>query len=131
MKKLRLVRQTEQDTCGAACLAMLAGSTEQKMLEFLTESGHFDNGTTKTDIRWALNKLGIFASRWWFKDGLWRTEKKALIHFAYSYYTVRLHWIIWYNKKYYDPSWGVLDELFHFSTGHNWQKVVEYLPIYD
>jgi hypothetical protein len=140
MAKIRMVRQTENRTCGPACLAMLAGSTEQKIKRFLVENRLFDGGMTVQQMRKALELLGICHSSWSWKDGLWRMEKKALIDYAYvtnltkkspEKCTINLHWLLWANKKYYDPSHGILDELYHFGTAHLWQKVVSYLPIYD
>lgn len=103
------------------------------MLEILGR--RFQNGTQPKHMKWALNRLGIETDDRWQKDGLWQFDKRALLRFAYADVTrirtdIFFHYIVWSDKKYYDPSWGVLNELFHFSTGNCWQKVHSYLPVY-
>jgi len=127
---MKLILQSKSTTCGPACLAMVAGTTEEKILELL--GNKFIDGLDHKYIHWALNKLYIPHSPW-FRDNKWGNCKEAIIEYTWSGRKYIMgHYFVFYKNKFYDPFYGKAN----FPTISNifsntWSKVERYTEIYS
>ena len=134
MKKVKWVKQSTLYTCGPACISMVSGVPESKIVDML--QGRLNKRGLKINhVYWCLNKLGILCSKPQSND-LWTLSKKCIIrlgsffHMNYRYVD-HGHVLVYYNKKFYDPYYGIRNNLFHDSLSNSWIKVTDYIDIYD
>jgi len=136
MRKINLVKQATRLSCGPACISMLTGIPEKEVITLVRSHYDYNCGLTSDNMLLVLKELGINCDDRWLKDGLWCYSPKALLRLTYFYYPngkyrIYGHFLIYYNKRYYDPGTGVRGELFHPSYAHDWIKVYEYLDIFE
>ncbi|MGF7012159.1 hypothetical protein M2146_002713 [Lachnospiraceae bacterium PF1-22] len=102
---MELVLQPTFQTCGQACVAMLAGVPIEDAIKTMRTSGPTSIG----QIIDALDYYGIGHA-----DRNVRLSKKnptlprtAILTVHMPEYT---HWVLYHNKQFYDPEFGLLDE---------------------
>ena len=131
-RKIKLVYQSSDTSCGPAVISMISGISEKKILEML--GYRFDKGLDPKYVSWILKKLNISCSGW-LRGGLWPFSKKAIL--VCNYFNnfnckwIDGHFIVFYKNKFYDPYWGVRKNLVHWSLSNDWVKVKKYIDIYD
>jgi hypothetical protein len=95
---MKLVRQEKLGECGAACLAMVVGSTLDAAREFL---GDASRGTVSTDLIDALAKAGVPS----IESIKWPSYSiPAILTVPSLNHPGLLHFIVWDGEKYLDPS---------------------------
>ena len=106
MKKINYIKQPTDYLCGQACVAMLAGVTVEEVISVMKN----DKGTGKKDIEKALNHYGISQAKTMTKaDNTSALPKVCILKVLLPKYG---HWILYYDGKYYDPEFGLMDELY-------------------
>lgn len=106
MKKINYMKQPTEYLCGQTCVAMLAGVTVEEVVSVMDN----DKGTGKKDIEKALNYYGIRQARTMTKaDNKSVLPKACILKVLLPGYG---HWILYYDGKYYDPEFGLMDELY-------------------
>ena len=129
---LKYVAQKSNYDCGPACISMVSGVPEKKVLDLLGKK--FDKGLKPEHMKWVLDKLKVPFSGW-HRDGLWDFSDKVILE--YSFFNnnctyVRGHYIVKYKNKYYDPAYGVRREFINpLAHPIDWVKIDRYLVIYD
>lgn len=129
---MKYVAQKNHYDCGPACISMVSGIPEDKVLKLLGKKFH--KGITHRVMSWALRQLDIPHSKW-LKDGGWCFSDKAILE--YSFFSLRDkyikgHYIIKYKNKYYDPAYGVRKEFLEPLVHRNdYVKVDCYIDIYN
>jgi len=109
---MKLVRQPNNSTlCGQACIATICNITlEQAIIDVGKK------GKTKTkDLIKGLKTNGVICGNR-RKNG-WPKGNAILFYKIQNFY----HWVLWYNKKFYDPNAGI------FKTLPNYLKKSKYL----
>ena len=118
MKKINYIKQPTDYLCGQACVAMLAGVTVEEVVAVMKN----DKGTGKKDIEKALNYYGIRQAKTMTKaDNSSVLPKVCILKVLLPKYG---HWILYYDGKYYDPEFGVMEEL------HQKARIQSYLEIF-
>lgn len=118
MKKINYIKQPTDYLCGQACVAMLAGVTVEEVVSVMKN----DKGTGKKDIEKALNYYGISQAKTLTKaDNSSVLPKVCILKVLLPQYA---HWILYYDGKYYDPEFGVMEELYQKA------KIQSYLEIF-
>ena len=117
---MRLVLQPTPETCGQACIAMIAGKDIDEVIKDMKTSGPTSIGQL-IDI---LDKYGIKHA-----ERNTRISKKNPIPHNYSILTIHAnkgytHWILLYDNKYYDPEFGLIDGEYTYG------KITSFLGIY-
>ncbi len=99
---MKLIKQKTKNSCGQACVAMIAGITLKKSIEIFGGIGR----TTTKQIKQALKQLGI-------KTGNRReriSQNKLLPYLCIVFIrwsdNGRGHWSVHENGKFYDPYFG-------------------------
>lgn len=106
MKKINYIKQPTGYLCGQACVAMLAGVSVEEVISVMQN----DKGTGKKDIEKALNHYGIRQAKTMTKaDNSSVLPKVCILKVLLPKYG---HWILYYDGKYYDPEFGLMDELY-------------------
>lgn len=106
MKKINYMKQPTEYLCGQTCVAMLAGVAVEEVVSVMNN----DKGTGKKDIEKALNYYGIRQARTMTKaDNKSVLPKVCILKVILPRYG---HWILYYDGKYYDPEFGLMDELY-------------------
>ena len=106
MKKINYIKQPTDYLCGQACVAMLAGVSTEEVV-FVMKN---DKGTGKKDIEKALNYYGIRQAKTMTKaDSSSVLPKACILKVLLPGYS---HWVLYYDGKYYDPEFGVMEELY-------------------
>ena len=106
MKEIQYIRQPTGYLCGQACVAMLAGVTVQEVVAVMNN----DKGTGKKDIARALSHYGIKQAKTMTKaDNTSPLPKVCILKVLLPGYG---HWILYYDGKYYDPEFGLMDALY-------------------
>ena len=106
MKKINYIKQSTDYLCGQACVAMLAGVSTEEVV-FVMKN---DKGTGKKDIEKALNYYGIRQAKTMTKaDSSSVLPKACILKVLLPGYS---HWVLYYDGKYYDPEFGVMEELY-------------------
>ncbi len=105
MKKINYIKQPTEYLCGQACVAMLADVTVEEVVSVMKN----EKGTGKKDIEKALNYYGISQAKTMTKaDNTSVLPKVCILKVLLPKYG---HWILYYDGKYYDPEFGVMEEL--------------------
>ena len=118
MKKIDYIKQPTEYLCGQACVAMLAGVTVEEVVSVMQN----DKGTGKKDIEKALNYYGIEQAKMMTKaDNFSVLPKVCILKVLLPKYS---HWILYYDGKYYDPEFGLMEELYHKA------RIQSYLEIF-
>ena len=118
MKKINDIKQPTEYLCGQACVAMLAGVTVEEVVSVMQN----DKGTGKKDIEKALNYYGIGQAKTMTKaDNFSVLPKVCILKVLLPKYG---HWILYYDGKYYDPEFGLMEELYHKA------RIQSYLEIF-
>ena len=102
MKEIKYIKQPTEYLCGQACVAMIANVSVEVM--------HNDKGTGKKDIEKALQHYGIAQAKTMTKaDNSTPLPSVCILKVLLPKYS---HWVLYYYGKYYDPEFGLLDELY-------------------
>lgn len=118
MKKINYIKQPTDYLCGQACVAMLAGVTVEEVVSVMKN----DKGTGKKDIEKALNYYGINQAKTMTKaDNTSVLPKVCILKVLLPKYG---HWILYYDGKYYDPEFGVMEKLYQKA------RIQSYLEIF-
>ncbi len=106
MKEITYRKQPTEYLCGQACVAMLVDVTVEEVVSVMQN----DKGAGKKDIEKALNHYGIKQARTMTKaDNASVLPKVCILKVLLPKYG---HWILYYDGKYYDPEFGVTEELY-------------------
>ncbi len=118
MKIIKYIKQPTEYLCGQACVAMLADVTVEEVVSVMKN----DKGTGKKDIEKALNYYGIGQAKTMTKaDNFSVLPKVCILKVLLPKYS---HWVLYYNGKYYDPEFGLMEELYHKA------RIQSYLEIF-
>lgn len=118
---MKLIRQPTFETCGQACIAMIAGKDVSDVIKDMKTSG-------PTSIGQLMEILDAY--------GIRRAERNTRISgknpepYKYSILTVHsdggyTHWSLLYDGKYYDPEFGIIEG--EYTHG----KITSFLAIYE
>ncbi len=117
-EKINYIKQPNDYLCGQACVAMLAGVTVEEVISVMNN----DKGTGKKDIERALNYYGISQAKTMTKaDNASVLPNVCILKALLPKYS---HWILYCDEKYYDPEFGVTEELYQKA------KIQSYLEIF-
>lgn len=106
MKEIHYVRQPTEYLCGQACVAMIAGVPVEEVIRVMNH----DQGTGKKDIERALDHFGIRQAKTMTRaDNSTPLPPVCILKVLLPRYS---HWILYYHGKYYDPEFGLTDELY-------------------
>lgn len=102
---MELIKQPSFETCGQACIAMIAGKDINDVIKDMKTSG-------STSIGQLMEILDKYEIRHAEKNV--RISKKNPKPHEYSILTVHAnggytHWVLLYDDKYYDPEFGVIE----------------------
>ena len=118
MKKISYIKQPTEYLCGQACVAMLAGVTVEEVVSVMKN----DKGTGKKDIERALDYYGIRQAKTMTKaDNTTALPRVCILKVLLPGYS---HWILYCNGTYYDPEFGVTEELYQKA------RIQSYLEIF-
>ena len=118
MRKIEYIKQPTEYLCGQACVAMLAGVSVEEVISVMKN----DKGTGKKDIERALNHYGISQAKTMTKaDNASVLPKVCILKVLLPGYS---HWILYYDGKYYDPEFGLMEELYQKA------RIQSYLEIF-
>lgn len=118
MKQIKYIKQPTDYLCGQACVAMLAGVTVEEVVSVMKN----DKGTGKKDIEKALNYYGISQAKAMTKaDNTSVLPKVCILKVLLPKYG---HWVLYCDGKYYDPEFGVMEELYQKA------RIQSYLEIF-
>lgn len=118
MKQIKYIKQPTEYLCGQACVAMLAGASVDEVIQVMQN----DKGTGKKDIEKALNYYGIPQAKTMTKaDNASVLPRVCILKVLLPKYG---HWILYYDGMYYDPEFGLTQELYHKA------RIQSYLEIY-
>ena len=116
--EINYIKQPTDYLCGQACVAMLAGVTVEEVVSVMKN----DKGTGKKDIEKALSFYGISQAKTMTKaDNSSTLPKVCILKVLLPKYA---HWILYYDGKYYDPEFGVMEELYQKA------RIQSYLEIF-
>lgn len=118
---MELIRQPSFETCGQACIAMIAGRDINDVIMDMKTSG-------PTSIGQLIEILDKYAIR--HAERNTRISKKNPKPYQYSILTVHAdsgytHWVLFYHGKYYDPEFGLIEG--EYTHG----KITSFLAIYE
>ena len=106
MKEIQYIQQPTEYLCGQACVAMIAGVSVDDVIRVMNN----DKATGKKDIERALDHYGINLAKTMTKaDNNTLLPPVCLLKVLLPCYS---HWILYYHGKYYDPEFGLMDELY-------------------
>lgn len=118
---MELIKQPSFETCGQACVAMITGKDINDVIRDMKTSGSTSIGQLieildKYEIRHAERNI--------------RISKKNPKPYKYSILTVHAnggytHWVLFYNDKYYDPEFGLIEGEYTYG------KITSFLEIYE
>jgi len=118
LKQIKYIKQPTDYLCGQACVAMLAGVTVEEVVSVMKN----DKGTGKKDIEKALNYYGISQAKTMTKaDNTSVLPKVCILKVLLPQYG---HWVLYCDGKYYDPEFGVTEELYQKA------RIQSYLEIF-
>lgn len=118
IRTIKYIKQPTEYLCGQACVAMLADVTIEEVVSVMQT----DKGTGKKDIEKALSFYGISQAKTMTKaDNSSVLPKVCILKVLLPGYS---HWILYYDGKYYDPEFGLMEELYHKA------RIQSYLEIF-
>ena len=106
MKEIQYIQQPTEYLCGQACVAMIANVSVEDVIRAINN----DKATGKKDIERALAHYGIRQARSMTKADNHAPLPPVCI--LKVYLTRYSHWVLYYHGKYYDPEFGLADELY-------------------
>ena len=105
MREIHYVKQPTEYLCGQACVAMIANVSVDEVIMVMNN----DKGTGKKDIERALDHYGISQAKTMTKaDNSTLLPPICILKVLLPKYS---HWVLYYHGKYYDPEFGLSDEL--------------------
>lgn len=116
---MELVMQPTFSTCGQACIAMITGKNIQEVIKDMKT----DRPTSIGQLIDALDFYGIKHA-----EKNVRISKKNPVQSDFSILTLHMeagytHWVLFYQGKYYDPEFGLLDQC------HSKGRITSFLAI--
>ena len=106
IREIKYIKQPTEYLCGQACVAMIANVSVDDVIQVM----HNDKGTGKKDIAKALEHYGITQAKTMTKaDNSTPLPSVCILKVLLPKYS---HWILYYYGKYYDPEFGLMDELY-------------------
>ena len=106
MKEIKYIQQPTEYLCGQACVAMIAGVSVDDVIRVMNN----DQATGKKDIERALDHYGIRQAKTMAKaDNNTPLPPVCILKVLLPGYS---HWVLFYHGKYYDPEFGLTDELY-------------------
>ena len=106
MKEIHYFKQPTEYLCGQACVAMIANVSVDEVIKVMNN----DKSTGKKDIEKALDHYGIKQTKTMKKaDNGTQLPPVCILKVLLPGYS---HWILYYHGKYYDPEFGLMDELY-------------------
>ena len=119
MKEIFYIKQPTEYVCGQACVAMIANASVDDVIRVMGT----DKGTGKKDIEKALAHYGIMQAKTMTKaDNNTPLPPVCILKVLLPKYS---HWILYYHGKYYDPEFGLMDELYCKA------RIQSYLELYE
>ena len=117
---MKLIMQSNPETCGQACIAMIAEKTIEEAIKDMKTSG-------PTSIGQLIEALDFYGIR--HAERNTRISKKNPVPHEFSILTVHTnngytHWVLLFNGKYYDPEFGLIEG--EYTHG----KITSFLGIY-
>lgn len=106
MREIHYIKQPTEYLCGQACVAMIADVPVDDVIRVMNN----DKGTGKKDIERALIHYGIAQAKIMTKaDNKSILPPVCILKVLLPKYS---HWVLYYHGKYYDPEFGLSDELY-------------------
>ena len=106
LKEIHYIQQPTEYLCGQACVAMIAGVSVDDVIRVMNN----DQSTGKKDIEWALDHYGIRQAKTMTKaNSDTPLPPVCILKVLLPRYS---HWVFIYHGKYYDPEFGLMDELY-------------------
>lgn len=117
---MELIMQPTSETCGQACIAMIASKEIGEVIKDMKTSG-------PTSIGQLIEILDFYGIKHAEKNT--RISKKNPAPHEYSILTVHTHagythWALLYDGKYYDPEFGLIEGEYTYG------KITSFLGIY-
>lgn len=117
---MKLIMQPTSETCGQACIAMIAGKTVEEVIKDMKTSG-------PTSIGQLIEALDFYGIK--HAERNTRISKKNPVPHEFSILTVHTnngytHWTLMYDGKYYDPEFGLIEGEYTYG------KITSFLGIY-
>lgn len=117
---MKLVMQPTSETCGQACIAMIAGRRIEEVIRDMKTSG-------PTSIGQLIEILDFYGVK--HAERNIRISKKNPVPYKYSILTVHTdggytHWVLLHDNKYYDPEFGLIEGAYTHG------KITSFLGIY-
>lgn len=102
---MMLIMQPTSSTCGQACIAMITGRPIDEVIQDMKSDG-------PTSIGQLVELLDHYNIK--HAERNLRISKINPVPFKYSILTVHTnagytHWVLLYDKKYYDPEFGLIE----------------------
>ena len=117
---MKLIMQPTPETCGQACIAMIAGKTVEEVIKDMKTNG-------PTSIGQLIEALDFYGIK--HAERNTRISKKNPVPYEFSILTVHTnngytHWTLLYDGKYYDPEFGLVEGEYTYG------KITSFLGIY-
>ena len=117
---MKLIMQPTPETCGQACIAMIAEKTVEEVIKDMKTSG-------STSIGQLIEALDFYGIK--HAERNTRISKKNPVPHDFSILTVHTnngytHWTLLYDGKYYDPEFGLIEGEYTYG------KITSFLGIY-
>ena len=117
MKEIQYIQQPTEYLCGQACVAMIANVSVDDVIRVMNN----DKATGKKDIERALKHYGIRQAKTMTKaDNSTQLPPVSIFKVLLPRYS---HWILKNKKKYYDPEFGLTDELYWKAKVHSYLEL--------
>ena len=118
MKEIQYIQQPTEYLCGQACVAMIAGVSVDDVIRVMNN----DQATGKKDIERVLDHYGIRQAKTMTKaDNNTPLPPVCILKVLLPRCS---HWVLYYHGKYYDPEFGLTDELYSKA------KIQSYLELF-
>lgn len=104
---IEYVAQRDDNGCGVACLAMIAGASYKEVRADF-EEWHIEQGLAQSQLLMWLNRKGFWYRQWWGNPpatvvaAQGRRNALALVHVSEGDH--KAHWVVHYNGRYYDSA---------------------------
>ena len=106
MREIHYIKQPTEYLCGQACVAMIANVSVDEVIMVMNN----DKETGKKDIERALDHYGISQAKTMTKaDNSTLLPPICILKVLLPKYGP---WVLYYHGKYYDPEFGLSDELY-------------------
>ena len=106
MKEIHYIQQPTEYLCGQTCAAMITGVSVDEVIRVMNN----DKATGKKDLERALAHYGIAQAKTMTKaDNSTHLPPVCILKVLLPGYS---HWILYSHGKYYDPEFGLTEELY-------------------